>query len=294
MRRNSKVDPERESQSSHFSVMNIPVVPSSALSILPTSMTAPDRSARPPEQLLFALTRSGTTPSADPANDRLTRDTPTLLPHSPVPSAFSFLLSSVRLEARRSCRHHWSCFSTADAVLLERVAIRLVPASAWINGRAVFPNAGCFVLSYSMASPASSSRWPKTILRVVTVLAVLIGGVFGSRAIWRQVSPGLFGTKRQETVPTVKVRTASIAEEIVAVGRLRAVFSTELRSEITGRIVKILCTDGQKVERSQEILSGGRLEPSRALARSLVIGVAFSGIVGVLAGLYPAIRAPRG
>jgi RND family efflux transporter MFP subunit len=72
--------------------------------------------------------------------------------------------------------------------------------------------------------------------------------------VWRQVSPGLFGTKRQEKIPTAKVRTATISEEIVAVGRLRAVFSTELRSEINGRIVKILAVDGQKVERDEEIL----------------------------------------
>jgi hypothetical protein len=70
----------------------------------------------------------------------------------------------------------------------------------------------------------ASPRWPKLILRFVVVLALLAGAAFGSRAIWRQVSPGLFGTKRQEKIPTVKIRTATIAEEIVAVGRLRAVF----------------------------------------------------------------------
>jgi RND family efflux transporter MFP subunit len=103
-------------------------------------------------------------------------------------------------------------------------------------------------------SSSSSSRWPKLILRTVIVLALLAGATYGSRALWRQVSPGLFGTKRQETIPTVKVRTASISEEIVAVGRLRAVFSTELRSEINGRIVQILAIDGQKLQRNQEIL----------------------------------------
>ena len=35
---------------------------------------------------------------------------------------------------------------------------------------------------------------------------------------------------------------------------MRATFSTELRSEINGRITKILAIDGQKVERDQEIL----------------------------------------
>jgi len=105
-----------------------------------------------------------------------------------------------------------------------------------------------------MSSPAKSSRKSKIILRTVIVLAVLGGATWGTRIIWKQISPGLFGNKRQEKIPTVKVRTATIAEEIVAVGRLRAVFSTELRSEINGRIVKISAIDGQKVVRNEEIL----------------------------------------
>lgn len=105
-----------------------------------------------------------------------------------------------------------------------------------------------------MPPSPSSPRWPKLILRTVIILAVLAGAGFGGRVVWRQVSPGLFGNKRQETIPTVKVRTATISEEIVAVGRLRAVFSTELRSEINGRIVKIQAIDGQKLKRDEEVL----------------------------------------
>ncbi len=119
----------------------------------------------------------------------------------------------------------------------------------------VFPKAFPFVLPRSMPPPTvKSSRWSKLLLRTVVVLAVLAGASWVTRVVWKQVSPGLFGNKRQEKIPTVKVRTASIAEEIVAVGRLRAVFSTELRSEINGRIVKIQAVDGQKVVRDQEIL----------------------------------------
>jgi RND family efflux transporter MFP subunit len=105
-----------------------------------------------------------------------------------------------------------------------------------------------------MSSPAPFSRWFKIALRTVIVLAVLIGGAWGGKWVWKQVSPGLFGTKRAEKIPLAKVRPATISEEIVAVGRLRAVFSTELRSEINGRIIKILAVDGQKVDRDEEIL----------------------------------------
>ena len=105
-----------------------------------------------------------------------------------------------------------------------------------------------------MSTPVKSSRWPRIILRTVLVLIVLGGLGWGGRVFWKQFGPGLFGTKREEKIPMVKVRTASIAEEIVAVGRLRAVFSTELRSEINGRIVKIDGVDGQKVKRDQQIL----------------------------------------
>jgi RND family efflux transporter MFP subunit len=120
--------------------------------------------------------------------------------------------------------------------------------------RCLFPNPLHFVISFSMRSPVKPPRWSKIILRSVIIFALLVGLGWGGRTVWRQVSPGLFGTKRQEKVPTAKVRNATISEEIVAVGRLRAVFSTELRSEINGRIVKILAVDGQKVQRDQEIL----------------------------------------
>lgn len=105
-----------------------------------------------------------------------------------------------------------------------------------------------------MAETPAPSRAPRLIFRLVIIAVVLGGGIWGGRLIWQKISPSIMGGKRQEKIPTSKARTASIAEEIVAVGRLRAVFSTELRSEINGRIVKILGVDGQKVERNQEIL----------------------------------------
>ena len=105
-----------------------------------------------------------------------------------------------------------------------------------------------------MPPSAKSPRRSKILIRTIVIVAVLAGTGWGGRMLWRQVSPGLFGPKRQEKIPTSKARTASIAEEIVAVGRLRAVFSTELRSEITGRIIKILAVDGQRVAKDEEIL----------------------------------------
>lgn len=105
-----------------------------------------------------------------------------------------------------------------------------------------------------MSAPLKSSRWLRTSLRVLLVLLALGGLGWGGHVVWKMVSPGLFGTKRQEKILTSKVRTATISEDIIAVGRLRAVFSTELRSEINGRIVKILASDGQRLTRGQEIL----------------------------------------
>ncbi len=99
-----------------------------------------------------------------------------------------------------------------------------------------------------------SSRWSKTLLRTIIILVLLGAAGWGARTVWRQLSPNLFGSKREDVVPTTKVRTATIAEEIVAVGRLRAVFSTDIRSEINGRIAKIKATDGQRLARGDEIL----------------------------------------
>src|SRR5205085_8792619 len=94
----------------------------------------------------------------------------------------------------------------------------------------------------------------KIFLRLLITLVVLAAAGWGGKLVWKQVSPGLFGTKRGDIIPVAKAKPANISEEIVAVGRLRAVFSTELRAEINGRIIKIAATDGQPVEKDQEIL----------------------------------------
>jgi HlyD family secretion protein len=86
------------------------------------------------------------------------------------------------------------------------------------------------------------------------MIALLAGFGWGGRWTWKQISPGLFGSKREEKIPTARVKPASISEEIVAVGRLRAVFSTELRAEINGRIMKIFVADGQSIKRDDQIL----------------------------------------
>ncbi len=105
-----------------------------------------------------------------------------------------------------------------------------------------------------MASSPKKSLTLKSILRLVIVAGILGAAGWGGRTLWKQIGPGLFGTKREAKIPTAAVKIANIAEEIVAVGRLRAVFSTELRAEISGRITKISVIDGEAVKRDQEIL----------------------------------------
>jgi len=105
-----------------------------------------------------------------------------------------------------------------------------------------------------MSALQKAPLWKKMILRLVVVAAIAGASGWGGKLLWKQVSPGLFGNKREDKIPTARVKTASISEEIVAVGRLRAVFSTELRAEISGRITKISVFDGQAVKRDAEIL----------------------------------------
>lgn len=105
-----------------------------------------------------------------------------------------------------------------------------------------------------MASPPKKPTLLKLMVRLVIAIALLGGAGWGGRALWKQIGPGLFGTKREAKIPTSTVKLSNIAEEIVAVGRLRAVFSTELRAEINGRIMKISVTDGEAVKRDQELL----------------------------------------
>ena len=105
-----------------------------------------------------------------------------------------------------------------------------------------------------MASTPRKSRFPVIAFRLLIFAALVAGGVWGGKRVWKQIGPGLFGMKREARISTTQVKTANIAEEIIAVGRLRAVFSTELRAEINGRITKISAVDGQTLKRNDEIL----------------------------------------
>jgi HlyD family secretion protein len=105
-----------------------------------------------------------------------------------------------------------------------------------------------------MVSPPRKSRVLSTVVTLSIVVVVLGAGGWGGRVVWQRIGPGLFGTKREARIALAKVKTASLAEEIVAVGRLRAVFSTELRAEISGRITKLSVADGEAVKRNDEIL----------------------------------------
>lgn len=105
-----------------------------------------------------------------------------------------------------------------------------------------------------MASTPQKSRVLATTLRYIVILALLAGAGWGGKILWQKISPNLFGNKREAKIPTSTVRVSNIAEEIIAVGRLRAVFATELRAEINGRIMKISVGDGENVTKGQELL----------------------------------------
>jgi multidrug efflux pump subunit AcrA (membrane-fusion protein) len=105
-----------------------------------------------------------------------------------------------------------------------------------------------------MASHPSKFRPIAFVARSLLTLAIFAGIGWGGRALWLKFGRGLFGTQRESKIPTTRVKPANISEEIIAVGRLRAVFSTELRAEISGRITKISVKDGETIKRAQEIL----------------------------------------
>ena len=64
-----------------------------------------------------------------------------------------------------------------------------------------------------MSSSPTPSRWPRRIVRTVTFLLVCGGIGWGGWLGWKQLSPTLLGSKRKEAIPTVKTRTATIADE---------------------------------------------------------------------------------
>jgi len=81
--------------------------------------------------------------------------------------------------------------------------------------------------------------------------------------VWKQIGPGLFVHKREGSSRPPGSSPASIAEEIVAVGRLRAVFSTELRAGNQRPHHESFVADGEGVKRDQQILKLDQQESSR-------------------------------
>ena len=94
---------------------------------------------------------------------------------------------------------------------------------------------------------------------------------------------------------------ASISERVREIGVRRAlgakrtdilvqILAESLTIAVAGGVVGMVASIGLIAILQKVVVASNRPELSPA---ALVIGVAFSGLVGVLAGLYPAIRASR-
>ena len=99
----------------------------------------------------------------------------------------------------------------------------------------------------------------------------------------------------------MNVMLASISERVREIGVRRAlgakrtdilvqILAESLTIAVAGGVVGMVASIGLIAILQKVVVASNRPELSPA---ALVIGVAFSGLVGVLAGLYPAIRASR-
>lgn len=101
-------------------------------------------------------------------------------------------------------------------------------------------------------------------MKTFVILLVVAGLGAGGWFVWKKHGTRLLGVEPPPTVPTTRVVLDTLEEEVVTVGRVRAVFSTELRAEINGRIERLLKVDGAPVVKDEEIL---RLDQSDLLTQ---------------------------
>lgn len=94
----------------------------------------------------------------------------------------------------------------------------------------------------------------KNIFITLILIALLTGGFFAARQIWRESREA-----DQEWSTTAVSQRQTIEEAIEAGGFVNPVHSTDVRSEISGRITRILVEPGDKVERGQILIELDRV-----------------------------------
>jgi RND family efflux transporter MFP subunit len=80
------------------------------------------------------------------------------------------------------------------------------------------------------------------------------GGSEAAASAEADTSGGTARRERSVTVNAARAIRADLVRPVVAEGRIRARHAAEIHSEITGRIVRVLVEEGQKVKRGQLIL----------------------------------------
>lgn len=83
-----------------------------------------------------------------------------------------------------------------------------------------------------------------------------------------QKALGLTDTTAPESIRTVKAERRDLAEVIEATGFVQPVVATEVKSEISGRIAKVLVRNGDRVERDQILIELDRRTQENALVEA--------------------------
>lgn len=105
-------------------------------------------------------------------------------------------------------------------------------------------------------------------LTAVLLVAVAVGGAL----LWRQLDTGPGGQQTRQAaergVDTVSPRRDTVRDEVAAVGSLKALEAVELTAEVSGRIVELHLSAGQRVAQGELLV---RLDDRQAAADLRVI-----------------------
>ena len=103
---------------------------------------------------------------------------------------------------------------------------------------------------------------------------------------------GLSGCKGAETTAPklrlAKAERGSLTQTVVATGKIQPLHQIEIRSKSGGTVRNIFVEEGNWVKAGQKLL-----EISPEASPSELVAVTLIGLVTLLSGLYPAIRAAR-
>lgn len=112
-------------------------------------------------------------------------------------------------------------------------------------------------------------RW---VVGIIVVVAIIVGGTQ-----WVLSHPELLSGEQQKpkVIPTTRPMTKDLEQTVLATGDVRPILTSDIKSEVSGRIQKVYVRAGDKVTKNQKLVD---LDPSELLTQKQANELTINGV----------------